>query len=256
MNLLSGLAIGNTSLSLHLLFETLAMIVGFRYFLYLKSKQPDPIPENNRIWIIIAAALGAFLFSRLLGACEDPAALRNAPNKWVYFYASKTIVGGLLGGLLFVEWVKKILHEKSSSGDLFTYPLILAIIIGRIGCVSAGLSEPTYGVATGLPWGIDQGDGVRRHPVALYEIIFLLVLWAVLKRIETSRSFRSGIRFQLFMISYLVFRLCLEFIKPTVPILIGLSSIQFACIAGLFYYRKTIILIFSNPIHLVYERPA
>ena len=55
-----------------------------------------------------------------------------------------TIVGALLGGLLVVEITKKIIHEKSSSGDLFTYPLILAMMIGRIGCFTSGLTEETY----------------------------------------------------------------------------------------------------------------
>src|SRR5690349_22993551 len=87
---------GNTSLSLHVVFETLAFVVGFRYFVFLKGKQPDPIPESNRIWIIISAAFGAFLFSRLIGSLENPSGWTTAPNKLLYFYASKTIVGGLL----------------------------------------------------------------------------------------------------------------------------------------------------------------
>ena len=65
-------------LSLYLLFETLAFAVGFRYFLYLKRKQSDPIPENNQMWIIVAGALGAFFVSRLLGSLEDPNAWKNS----------------------------------------------------------------------------------------------------------------------------------------------------------------------------------
>jgi hypothetical protein len=118
----------------HILFETLAFIVGFRYFLFLKRNQSDPISEPNRIWIIIGAAFGAFFFSRLLGSLENPGAWIRSERPLLYFYMNKTIVGGLLGGLLCVEITKYFLREKSSSGDLFTYPLMLAMIVGRIGC--------------------------------------------------------------------------------------------------------------------------
>lgn len=239
--------LGDFRISAHFIVETLAFVVGFRYFLYLKRKQSDPIPESNRIWIIIGAAFGAFLFSRLLGSLEDPQAWVKSENPWLYFYANKTIVGGLLGGLLCVEITKSFLKEKSSSGDLFTYPLILAMIIGRIGCFSAGIYEPTFGVASSLPWAMDLGDGIARHPVALYEIIFLLMFWFLLHNLEKYTRLGMGIRFKLFMIAYLVFRFVLEFIKPVHPLVWSLTTIQLACAAGLIYYYRTITLLFYNP---------
>ena len=84
-------------------------------------------------------------------------ALFQSPNILVYFYSNKTIVGGLLGGLVGVELIKKLIKEKNASGDLFTYPLILAMIIGRIGCFSMGVYEETYG----LPSSIAMGDEFR-----------------------------------------------------------------------------------------------
>jgi hypothetical protein len=44
----------------HFAMETLAMVVGFRYFLWLRKRQDDPITEPNRIIILIAAAAGAW----------------------------------------------------------------------------------------------------------------------------------------------------------------------------------------------------
>jgi phosphatidylglycerol---prolipoprotein diacylglyceryl transferase len=134
--------------SLHVLFETLGMAVGFRYFVWLRGKQPDRIHDVNRVWIIIGAAFGALVFSRLAGALENPVNLFHTKHLLLYLFANKTIVGGLLGGLLMVEVTKKIIHERSSSGDLFTYPLILAMMIGRIGCFTSGMEEETYGIPT------------------------------------------------------------------------------------------------------------
>ena len=54
-------------------------------------------------------------------------------------------MGGLFGGLLGVELAKKIIGEKQSSGDLFVFPIILGIFIGRIGCFLSGINEFTYG---------------------------------------------------------------------------------------------------------------
>ena len=234
------LHLGHETISMHLLFETLAFFLGFRYFLYLRKKHPDPIPETHRIWIIIGATFGAFFFSRLVGALENPPTLLHSQHLLLYLYANKTIVGALLGGLLCVELTKQLLKEKQSSGDLFTYPLILAMIIGRIGCFTSGLTEETYGNPTSLFTGIDLGDGVRRHPVTIYEIVFLIILWLTLRTLESRKPLKSGYRFQYFMIAYLTFRFLLDFIKPHYSWAIGLSSIQLCCLLGLLYYKNTI----------------
>lgn len=236
-----SVSVFSASIPLHAVMEALGMFLGFRYFLYLRRQQGDKLPDSNRLWVIIGAIFGAVLGSRLLGALEDPVALLHSQHPLAYIYENKTIVGGLLGGLAGVESMKRVIGESQSSGDLFTYPLILAMIIGRIGCFSMGVYEETYGVPTTLPWGMQLGDGLLRHPVCLYEIIFLLLLWWSLSRISKRYELVSGARFQLFMIGYLLFRFLLDFIKPGSRYALGLGSIQLACLAGLFYYIRTII---------------
>lgn len=236
----------NYRVSAHLIFETFAFIIGFRYFVYLRKQQTDPIPESKRVYIIIAAAFGAFFFSRLIGSLEDPKGWAGSAHPWLYFYSSKTIVGGLLGGLIAVETIKLFLKERASSGDLFTYPLILAMIIGRIGCFTSGVHEPTYGIQSSLPWAMNLGDDILRHPVSLYEIAFLIFLWTALKALENDKAFAMGFRFKLFMITYLLFRFLLDFIKPVHFIVPSLSMIQITCLAGLIYYYRTITFIFID----------
>jgi prolipoprotein diacylglyceryltransferase len=236
------LHLGREAISLHVVFETLGFFLGFRYFLYLRKKQTDTIPDNNRIWIIIGATFGAFLFSRILGALENPPTFARSQHPLLYLYANKTVVGALLGGLLGTELTKKAIGEKQSSGDLFTYPLMLAMIIGRIGCFTSGLTEETYGIPTRSGLGIDLGDGLPRHPVTLYEITFLILLWLGLR----TRPLKSGYRFQFFLIAYLAFRFLLDFIKPHYSWFFGIGSIQLACLLGLIYYASTIWKIFTN----------
>ncbi|HWV64443.1 prolipoprotein diacylglyceryl transferase [Chitinophaga sp.] len=228
-------------LPLHAVTETLGMFIGFRYFLFLRKRQGDRIGNSNRIWAIIGAIFGALLGSRLLGALENPPGLYQADNLLFYIYQNKTIVGGLLGGLIGVELTKKAVGERHSTGDLFVYPLILAMIIGRIGCFTMGIYEETYGLPTSLPWGLDLGDGIPRHPVSLYEIIFLVLLWQMLRAASRRYPLANGARFKLFMTGYLLFRFGLDFIKPGYRFAFGLGSIQLACLAGLLYYLPVII---------------
>jgi prolipoprotein diacylglyceryltransferase len=82
---------------------------------------------------------------------------------------------------------------------------------------------------------VDFGDGIPRHPTQLYEIVFVLILAGVLLRV-LAHPHQSGDVFKLFMVSYLGFRLAVDFIKPDVRVAVGMSSIQWACVLGLVYY--------------------
>lgn len=232
---------GSVTIPLHPVFETLAFFAGFRYFLFLRKKQGDSIPYSNRIWILIGAIFGALIGSRLAGGLENPIAMLHSSNKLLYFYSNKTVLGGFLGGVWGVEIIKYFIHEKRSSGDLFVFPMILALIIGRVACFSMGIYEETYGNITSLPTGMDLGDGSLRHPVTLYEIVFLILLWVSLKIISKKIKLAEGGLFKLFMISYIIFRFLLDFIKPHYTFNIGLSTIQVTCLAGLIYYYPYIL---------------
>jgi len=232
-------------LPLHVVLETLSYFIGFRYFVYLRSKQGDAIDQSNRLWILIGATLGALLGSRVLGVLEAGPKLfriQQSLEHWLLaIFASKTIVGGLLGGLIGVETIKKIIGEKSSSGDLFTYPLVLAMMIGRLGCFSMGVHEPTYGVETSFFTGMDLGDGLRRHPVALYEVLYLALFWLLMHWLERKYPLQSGARFKIFMLDYLAFRFIIDFIKPLELWPWGLSAIQTAAVLGWLYYWRYVL---------------
>ena len=227
---------GSYSLTLHALLETAAFFIGFRYFLYLRRRQGDVFATQSRAWIILGAIAGALLGSHGIGSLERPCELGKTHNLLPYIAGNKTVLGGFLGGLLGAEGIKKIIGEKRASGDLFVYPMILALIIGRIGCFSMGIYEETYGIYTGGPFGMDLGDGLPRHPVALYEIGFLLLLWMALWQASRRVALADGASFKLLMIAYCAFRLALDLIKPHTPLLWGLSTIQLTALAGLLYY--------------------
>jgi len=181
-----------------------------------RRRAGDFLDDANRNWVIVAAVLGAAIGSAALVG-----------------FQGKTVVGGLLGGTIAVEWTKKRLGITRRTGDLFAIPLALGMAVGRIGCFLDGLADHTYGVATNLPWGVDFGDGVRRHPAQLYEMAFLVIVAACLWRLKGRKP--EGTLYRIFLTSYLAFRLAVDFLKPD-PRYFGLSSIQWACVAALGWY--------------------
>ncbi|ANF97132.1 prolipoprotein diacylglyceryl transferase [Paenibacillus bovis] len=237
------LHIGSWRIHPHVLFETLSYFIGFR--VYLWTRRPSDMSKLVSLQILAGTILGAALGAKLLFWLEDPTATWAQLSQGHFLWGGKTIVGGLLGGLIGVELTKRLVGWKNSTGDDFVYPLILGIAIGRIGCFLTGLDDHTYGIATTWATGVDFGDGILRHPTQLYEMGFLMMLAILLvplyrqSRGQTGvagRGYVSGRMFQWFMTGYLLFRFMIEFIKPTLHPYLGLNNIQLACLAGLIYY--------------------
>ncbi len=215
---------------LHGLFEVLAYAVGFAVYRRERARRGDFLEEGTRWSVVVAAILGAALASKLLHHLAHPSELGLRLADPRLLLGGKTIVGGLLGGWIAVELVKRRLGIRRRTGDLFAVPLAVGIAVGRIGCFLAGLADDTYGIRTSSFLGVDLGDGVGRHPVQLYEAAALLGLAAILSR---ERWFAGeGARFRAFLASYLVLRLALDFLKPYETVA-GLGVLQWACLAGL-----------------------
>lgn len=232
------------SMNIHLVLEYLAFFLAFRYYVFLRKGSVDSITSLNRLSIILGAAIGALIGSRVMGFLENPI-IDISKENIIQLLNAKTIMGGLFGGLIGVEISKKIIGETQSSGDLFVFPILLGIFIGRIGCLLSGTNEFTYGKETQSVFGMNLGDGLLRHPTALYELIFLTVLFFSLKNIKKNSALNNGELFKWFMILYFGFRFFLEFLKPNIFYIFGLSSIQILCIICWLYYYKTILKYFK-----------
>lgn len=226
------------AVNLHIIFETLAFFVGVRLYYYLKKDIVDPISDINRLWILLGAMLGALIGSRVIAMLETPAEILH--QTWLSFYQNKTVAGGFLGGLFGVEAIKKIIGETTASGDIYVIPIIVALFIGRIGCFSMGIAENTYGIETQFIFGMDLGDGKLRHPIALYEMAYMVLLFGLFQKIKHVQL-RNGDRFKLFMVLYFLYRFAVEFIKPYHPLFLGLSSIQWSALFIFGYYYQFII---------------
>jgi phosphatidylglycerol---prolipoprotein diacylglyceryl transferase len=220
----------------HLLFESLGYTVAFR--LLLRNTKSDNIRFSQRTSVIVGGLIGALLGAKVLVLLQHIDLISENFQQWLLLILQgKTVVGALLGGLLGVELTKLRIGLKQSTGDAFVYPLIFGTAIGRIGCFLTGLSDRTYGIATTLPWGIDFGDGILRHPTQLYEVIFLVFLSIVIW-LRSRTPYYSGMLFQFYLASYLSFRFSIDFLKPDFHPFLGISTIQFACLIGFLYCMR------------------
>ncbi len=138
----------------------------------------------------------------------------------------KTIVFGLVGGYFGVELAKALLEVRVKTGDSFAVPVAAALAIGRLACFTAGCC---HGIVTNLPWAVDFGDGLRRHPTQLYESAFHLTAALVLTWLMRRRALRGQL-IKLYLIAYLIYRFLTEFIRPEPVLALGLTGYQWACL--------------------------
>lgn len=223
-------------LPVHVVCEAAAYFFGYQAFLFARQREGDVLPPGRRLAIIATAAAGALIGSKLPGvwtSLAHPAHTAGASpgGPLPAWLSGKTVAGGILFGWLAVEAAKKAMGIRVRTGDAFVFPLCLALVIGRLGCFLAGLPDGTQGLPSGLPWAIDYGDGVPRHPSPLYEIAFVSALAAALWR--WRKGIAPGARFALFLLAYFPFRVAADFLKPDPAVALGLSAVQWTCLAGL-----------------------
>ena len=159
---------------------------------------------------------------------------------------SHSVVGALSGAIVAVEIYKLFRGIRSSTGAMFVGPFALGVAIGRWGCLFAGLPDDTYGTPTLLPWGVDLGEGIARHPVQIYEslsmLAFLLVYLVALRQ-HAGWTIRRG--FYVLVAWYGAQRFAWEFLKPYPPVLGPFNVFHLICaglvVYGIAFYRRDLL---------------
>ena len=199
-------------MNIHTVFDLIAWASGalIGYWVrrrYLAAGTPSGFRLSQHPGYIIAVALGAGIGALIAGGGNM--ALAGLPP------LGHSIAGAIAGGIVGAEGYKLVRGIKGSTGLVFVAPLSAGIAIGRWGCFLSGLPDYTYGTPTPLPWGVDFGDGIPRHPVQLYESFAMLgfLAWFVIRCERRSPLvLRSG--FHLMVGFYAVQRFFWEFLKP------------------------------------------
>lgn len=139
-----------------------------------------------------------------------------------------SLYGALIGGFVFAITYAAI--RKLPLGkvvDIAAPAMVLAQAIGRIGCLING---DAYGTPTSLPWGVIYthpnaaastilGEPAR-HPVTAYELIFDLLIFALLLRLR-KRLKKDWMLFLIYAPLYSVGRFLLSFIRGDEAAVLG-----------------------------------
>lgn len=222
----------------HTLFDVLAWaasaLVGAMLYRWRLRDAAEQLSRATGPGYFAALAVGALAGAWSMGSTNT---LRMAAPM-----LSHSIAGALAGAIVGVEIYKRVIGLKGSTGTPFVGPLAVGIVVGRWGCLFAGLPDHTYGVPTSLPWAVDLGDGIGRHPVEIYEslamLLFLLVYVAAL---GTRRRWAARRSFYVLAGWYGAQRFAWEFLKPYPRLLGPLNIFHLLCLGllayGCVYYR-------------------
>jgi phosphatidylglycerol:prolipoprotein diacylglycerol transferase len=220
----------------HYAFEWLALAAGAGVYSGLRKRKGDLTPLHGpRYALLLGCILGAAIGNKALFWLEYSHLLHDALRTPALFLQGQSIVGGLLGGWLGVEIAKWLTNWSGPrTGDDFVPAILVGILVGRIGCFLAGLHDGTYGLPTALPWGVDLGDGITRHPAPLYEWLAALIALLTWPRWSSALAHTPGLSFRTFILGYLLWRLLIDGVKP-VPYAYAFnwSGIQWACMMAL-----------------------
>lgn len=216
----------------HLVFDLLAWSSGIATGLLLYRWRLHTITES------VAAKVGGFYYAALAGGAALGAWVSGSLNtlRAPDPALSHSIAGALAGAIIAVELYKLARGIKGSTGGVFVGSFTVGVIVGRFGCFFAGLPDRTYGIPTTLPWGVDLGDGIARHPVQLYETAAMAVFLAVyLHALWRHVPWASRRAFYVMCLWYGLQRFGWEFLKPYPP-LIGPCNVFHLLCLGLVIY--------------------
>ncbi|HEY1144065.1 MAG TPA: prolipoprotein diacylglyceryl transferase family protein [Sphingomicrobium sp.] len=216
-----------TSPAAHYAFDLLAWLAAALAARWQHRRWPRQAEGLSRITgpsYFLSLGLGAVVGAWLFGSA-------NAS-----FVPSHSIAGALAGGIVAVELWKLAHGVRVSTGGAFVLPICVGIVVGRLGCFFAGLSDYTYGTPTALPWAVDLGDGIGRHPVQIYESLAMLTFAGAYVRARLGgAAWARDHAFHAMIIFYGCQRFAWEFFKPY-PAVLGPLNLFHLLMLGLIAY--------------------
>jgi len=223
---------------IHAVFDVAAWLASMTVFLLTTRHliAPEALPANRVSHpglYAVTAGCGALCGAMFFGTANALLSGRHA--------LGFSMVGGIAGAIAAVEAFKRFTGVQGSTGIVFAAPFAATVAVGRLGCFFSGLADFTYGTPTTVPWAVDFGDGVGRHPVQLYESFAMAAMLVVLVRRFAARDrFWLANGFYLAVGWYGLQRFVWEFFKPYASLLGPFNVFHFVCL-GLVLYAALMI---------------
>ncbi len=201
-----------------------------------KDELPSPFKSNNQKWEYYLYVIAGAMLWWMIVSTFDWAMIPWRNPEW-YMLISKSIAGALFWWILTAELYKYLNHITTPTGILFLPGIVLWVLIGRFGAIATGIRDFTYWLPTTLPWWVDFGDGIARHPTMIYEMILLSVFFVILCLWLYSKNRKWWIwhGFYVFIIVYFVYRFTVGFVQPYSTWWLWLSTYQVISIPMVIY---------------------
>jgi len=222
--------LGSFPVSSYSFFVALGILVGALVYFWEARK----LGQNNEysLFIAVGALAGAAIGAKLLELLINIDHVESLNTFIGFLFSGRTIIGGLIGGTLGSMLTKKLLGIKVRRGNLFAPAIAIGVAIGRFGCFLNGCC---YGKPSRLPWAVNFGDGIFRHPTQIYESLFMLAMFIFLKTCYKREDVKPGYLFKVLMIAYFLFRFLIEYIRVERVAFWGLTYFQIITVFVLFY---------------------
>jgi len=229
--------IGSLEVRWYGIMVALAVIVGVAVpVLIARREGVGNITQNQILSVAVWAVPGGVVGARLIHVFDEWGYFMDHPGEIVGgegMGVFGAILGGTLVGVLYAR-IKGIPVGRLC--DVSAFGLLLAQAVGRIGCFLNGCC---YGTETGLPWGVtwthpDSYGPVADpvHPTQLYELLFDLVLaallWTFRKRVRPA-----GALYLIYISAYAAGRFLISFLRENEEAFWGLQQAQVVSIVVL-----------------------
>ncbi len=197
-------------------FVGLGFVVGF--FLAARSARKQGVPFERVVDLFFYSLLSAVVGSRVLFVLLNFGSFRgNLLSIFKIWEGGLVFYGGLIlavgVSIVYMRWHRLPIWKLA---DLFSPPVALGLVFGRIGCFFAGCC---YGKETFLPWAVTFRNrislarlNVPLHPTQLYEAVFGLAIFLFLIWKAPRKAFDGQILW-LFLFLYSVVRFFVEFLR-------------------------------------------
>jgi prolipoprotein diacylglyceryltransferase len=213
------------SLAPALLIKFLCWVLALSVFLRVFARDAGPADGRLR-QLMLAAMLGALAGSKagslVFGLSAWSALAVPLSERILAILGDDSVSGALLGARLAI-WAADREGGGRRDADLLVAPTISALVALAAGAFFWAMRGEVYGVPTDLPWAVDFGDGIARHPVMLYQVLLLGAMGWLNRQVPTLRLL-PGEAANLFLLVYCGAEVLMGFLRPpfATPVLLEL----------------------------------
>jgi len=195
----------------------IAFLVGWVLYFGKRVGFTKEFVVSAALWAIPLGVIGA----KLVHVVDNMSYYLAYPGD-ILNPAGLAIFGVILGGMLGLYIHCRLRRVPFAPlADLAAPGVILAQAIGRVGCTINGCC---YGVSSSLPWAVTWTHpntyaplGVAVHPTQVYELLWDLLVFAILWMLLRWRLKPSGSLFAAYLALYSLGSFLIRFLRGDVP---------------------------------------